>query len=79
MEISIHSHSGDTAEGLKPCPFCGGNEIVKLKLYGCGSLPSVFYECKKCGACGSKANDVESAEKMWNERKGEENGNGRTL
>jgi len=47
---------------LKPCPFCGGNEVKVL-----GTLcPCVT--CKKCQTKGPTGKSKEGAIKLWNKR-----------
>lgn len=54
---------GDS-NGLKPCPFCGG-ENVTLKY---SSKWGFFVSCK-CTAVGPGAKTKEKAEQAWNTRK----------
>ena len=58
---------------LKPCPFCGEKEKLKVKRYL--AIPNLFtITCKACGAEGSVSNSEMDAELQWNirpERDGE--------
>lgn len=58
---------------FKPCPFCGGTEIVKDNQKECGS-PMVYwksfrFKCSECGAIGGYwRNSEEKAVEAWNQR-----------
>ena len=64
------------SEGLRPCPFCGGD--AKLDHYAgdryAGEVTLSFIRCKKCGAITYKyrmSTDYSSDEKAieaWNRR-----------
>lgn len=53
-------------EGLKPCPFCGGeaqfSEIIDL------CYRKFIIECKKCGACSNGFLSRTTPAKAWNRR-----------
>lgn len=49
---------------LKPCPFCGGDELPVESDTGCGA----YVRCPKCTTMGPSAdNDIEAVQR-WNER-----------
>jgi Lar family restriction alleviation protein len=52
-------------EKLKPCPFCGSEEIVAKDHHGNGIS---YVECVECGTLGPYSNTVEDAIKWWNRR-----------
>jgi Lar family restriction alleviation protein len=55
---------------LKPCPFCGGEDIVLRKVWG-ASLPSGYYHfCMGigCRAYGPTRETEEEAIRAWNRR-----------
>lgn len=58
------------AEQLKPCPFCGSNEI---QLYICPSEVKTEYVvyCLGCGASSMYADKEKDAVFAWNRRAGE--------
>lgn len=50
-------------ENLKPCPFCGSEEVIMEDGYG------LFYvRCADCGASASYCETDEEAISAWNER-----------
>ena len=67
---------------LKPCPFCGGEAVLKDNAYGCGVYdcagaladthyeePTVFWcECKECGATANGWDTDGEAIEAWNRR-----------
>ena len=61
---------------LKPCPFCGGEAIIKMAAQL--TLPCVYVKCSKCGVCTDGitisaeycANDKASG--AWNRRASDE-------
>ena len=54
------------SEKLKPCPFCGSNEIAKIKY--ASVEPSFAIRCKKCCAHTEYyANEIEAVN-AWNRR-----------
>ena len=59
------------ATELKPCPFCGGNAVLRHEHTGCGFS---YIECEYCGLVSVKfakaydrASDVD-AMNYWNRR-----------
>ena len=48
---------------LKPCPFCGSEEVVYKFEY-----EVVCAMCKTCGATGSKHFAIDDASEAWNRR-----------
>lgn len=56
---------------LKPCPFCGGNNIVEEAIVD--EAPEEFYVCwmwcEDCACEGPGADTTEQAAEKWNERK----------
>lgn len=55
-------------EELKPCPFCGSDQVsVSIGETGVGG-DFYYVECEKCaGMCGSSSKQ-EDAVKAWNKR-----------
>lgn len=48
---------------LKPCPFCGSDDVI------CGRFEDVYYvECLYCGAKVETYNGLEDAAAGWNAR-----------
>ena len=68
--IKLDSVSEQTGQGLKPCPFCGSNDID----YGirCGTMRGVDYvQCENCGAEINAVHNADgfiAAEELWNRR-----------
>lgn len=63
---------------LKPCPFCGSNDIEPMTVYD-GPPDFIVSVCKGCGARGPEAPDgktyihePDDAVAAWNRRAGEE-------
>jgi Lar family restriction alleviation protein len=56
---------------LKPCPFCGGEAIMRDNKLGCTIW---IVGCRKCGADAGFRTDKEEAIKAWNTRVGDSNG-----
>lgn len=58
-------------DDLKPCPFCGSNDLTicynVLRTYTC-------VNCYKCGAEGGGCETKEEAIEAWNERVGDTHG-----
>ena len=54
-------------EELKPCPFCGYDDIKVEVLRGDGLL-YYYYECPKCHSCARSAKTEEEARNAWNKR-----------
>ena len=54
------------SEGLKPCPFCGGEDIAigKLEIL----CIKYFIWCKTCEACSSSFLSLDDAINAWNRR-----------
>ena len=50
---------------LKPCPFCGENLTAIARSY------NVYRICVACGARGPEASTIEEANRLWNNRGGE--------
>ena len=50
---------------LKPCPFCGGTELLSEPWL---TKMGVFVECKKCGCIGPRKECSNDAEWSWNNR-----------
>ncbi|MDT3386710.1 MAG: Lar family restriction alleviation protein [Bacteroidota bacterium] len=60
---------------LKPCPFCGKTESVRIKIYPNINTFEIEQYAIVCdhirGGCGSESghyNDVDDAIKYWNQR-----------
>ena len=56
---------------LKPCPFCGGNDLHKEKFLDLVGWIYRIY-CKYCGARAESLADMETAVKRWNTRPAED-------
>jgi Lar family restriction alleviation protein len=59
-------------EKLKPCPFCGGDGVIKecaLSINADGIL--AWVSCKKCGASAGLQDTEKEAVSVWNDRVGE--------
>ncbi len=68
-------------EKLKPCPFCGGSAITRIR-----TINGTVYACVVCKLCGSEQSEgfgsvptfesayraMEQAADCWNRRKYEE-------
>ena len=60
-------------EELKPCPFCGGNAIVKVKTFDVFNA-AAWIECDRCHArtdlveASVNYTAVERAKEYWNRR-----------
>ena len=54
------------ASELKPCPFCGGNNIAALG-------DNNYHECRDCGAYGPCGDEQDQGRSAWNTRKGTNN------
>lgn len=50
-------------ENLKPCPFCGSDDVAMYGLY-----PSSYARCRACGAEGAMSNSYYEAAAAWNRR-----------
>ncbi len=48
---------------LKPCPFCGGNDVVAEETYTSG-----YVRCRGCGAEGGFRYSHDEAVAAWNRR-----------
>lgn len=54
---------------MKPCPFCGEKEKLKIKRYPLTTCDFIFtIKCKACGAEGPASNSDKDAELEWNVR-----------
>ena len=58
---------------LKPCPFCGSENIklIKNPVYDaneCTTLYYKFYKCRYCGAQGGGSYSERDAAEKWNRR-----------
>lgn len=62
-------------EKLKPCPFCGGDAILRATdfadKYGNFEMGAVFAQCIGCGARTPEYRDEMFAIESWNRRAGE--------
>lgn len=52
-------------EQLKPCPFCGGETILKVNL---GFVISAFVYCEECGVNTRSYTLERTANEAWNRR-----------
>lgn len=59
---------------LKPCPFCGGEAVVKINRGFNRTIFDVFVYCEKCGASTCTYVLKETAIKAWNQRADEDTG-----
>ena len=50
---------------IKPCPFCGEDEIETPTR---GMQPSIWVECDYCKTCGPIERTVSKAIEQWNKR-----------
>lgn len=50
-------------EELKPCPFCGSNDVTMYEVY-----PSSYARCRVCGAEGGLRDSHDEAAAAWNSR-----------
>ena len=50
-------------EKLKPCPFCGSNDVTVNEVY-----PSSYARCRVCGAEGGLRSSHDEAAAAWNSR-----------
>lgn len=50
-------------EELKPCPFCGSNDVTMYEVY-----PSSYARCRVCGAEGGLRDSHDEAAASWNRR-----------
>ena len=68
---------------LKPCPFCGGEAVLKNNEYGCGvydpetlavidsfdaEANTFWVECEECFAMSNGCDTEEEAIEAWNRR-----------
>ena len=53
-----------TMDYLRPCPFCGSDEITYYGL----SDKEQYYRCEKCLCMGPASTDPLSAKNSWNRR-----------
>ena len=54
---------------LKPCPFCGNNDITSIKIKGdYPEYDTYAYECEVCLATGGKFHSQINARSSWNTR-----------
>lgn len=53
---------------VKPCPFCGNNEVIKLVIDDnpCDRKHRIL--CDKCGARSGECEEPEEAIRRWNRR-----------
>ena len=56
--------STEQALGLKPCPFCGENELE----FTSNGYENEYVECGKCGCSGPPGIDKNDAAAMWDMR-----------
>lgn len=52
---------------LKPCPFCGGTNVVVDEFWERYDEP-YFIACNECGASGPYTHKKEEAIELWNRR-----------
>ena len=56
---------------LKPCPFCGSENLTLLKPIP--GFATSFVRCNSCRAFGPDSDNTDQAAKAWNNRRGEKN------
>jgi Lar family restriction alleviation protein len=58
------------SEKLKPCPFCGGSEILSEGISGLPfeNLPTSWVICETCGVSTNEFSSSKKAEAAWNLR-----------
>lgn len=49
---------------LKSCPFCGGEDLQVINVYG----EDYYVDCLTCTACGPSGDTYEEAIEAWNRR-----------
>lgn len=58
------------AEGLKPCPFCGGTDLSLVEMSSCGCVPDTdAVKCNTCDAQGPIWNGTDE-KVLWDTRGG---------
>ena len=79
MTIAVMEKGKTTMnDELKPCPFCGGKAVLKIKSFDIFNN-AAFVECKKCHArtdlieAGLHYTAVDRAKDFWNRRVVKEN------
>ena len=58
---------------IKPCPFCGGEDVglaIEPVLYG--DIIRYYVTCNSCTAAGPVVTDSKRAIPLWNERSDED-------
>ena len=53
---------------MKRCPYCGSNQLHDKKVPTWDGNPRYAIICTICSARGPRAESVEIAKQMWNER-----------
>lgn len=72
--LSPEEVEGNMTKQLKPCPFCGGEAVVKINRGFNRTIFDVFVYCEKCGASTCTYVLKETAIKAWNQRADEDTG-----
>lgn len=49
---------------LKPCPFCGGEKLQVVSVYG----EDFYVDCLTCTTCGPSGGTHNEAQELWNRR-----------
>lgn len=60
-------------EGLKPCPFCGGEALMHTELWK-GKPFAYYVMCMDCSAAHPYSETKEEAVTLWNRRNSEKKG-----
>ncbi len=71
--IAVMEKEKTMNDELKPCPFCGGEAVLKIKSFDIFNN-AAFVECKRCHArtdlieAGLHYTAVDRAKRFWNRR-----------
>ena len=65
-QIKLERSVNNMKETLKPCPFCGGDEVI-VQLDP-GFFPMFYVGCHNCGGSATYCEKREDAIEAWNGR-----------